>query len=116
MLWLSLRYDIAISVPALQINLIEAGLTREILLNIAHERDEVLLQQWRDALAGDDFLADGSQFICVDESSRHEHAYGKRCGLTYSGDQTELKDVFVCGDIYTRGGAFCGWMDRCRYF
>ena len=62
-LWLALRYDIAISVPDIQQHLIEDGLTREILLNIALGRDEVLLQQWRDMLAGDDFVADGSQFI-----------------------------------------------------
>ena len=44
-LWLALRHDIAISVPALQEILTEAGLTREILLSIALERDEVLSQQ-----------------------------------------------------------------------
>lgn len=54
--WLAFRYDIAISVPALQQHLIEAGLIREIFFKIALERDEVLVQQWRDALAGDDFL------------------------------------------------------------
>jgi len=101
-LWLALHYDIVISVPALQQHLTEACLTREILLNIALERDEVLLQQWRDTLAGDDFLADGSQFICVDETSKFENAYGKRYGPTHSGDQaTELKDFFVRGDMYT---------------
>ena len=111
-LWLALRYDIAISVPDIQQHLIEDGLTREILLNIALGRDEVLLQQWRDMLAGDDFVADGSQFICVDETSKYEHAYGKRYGPAYSGDQTELKDVLVRGDIYTLVAALSvdGWI------
>jgi hypothetical protein len=111
-LWLSLRYDIAIAVPDLQQHLTKDGLTREILLNIALERDEVLLQQWRDTLAGDDFVTDGSQFICVDETSKHKHAYGKHHGPTYSGDQTELRDVFVRGDMYTLVGALSvdGWI------
>jgi hypothetical protein len=100
-LWLALRHDISISVPALQQHLTEAGLTREILLNIALERDEVLLQQWRDMLAGDDFLADGSQFICVDETSKNEHMYARHHGRAYSGDQTELRDVFLHGDRYS---------------
>jgi DDE superfamily endonuclease len=100
-LWLAIHHDIAISVPALQQNLTKAGLTRKILHKIALERDEVLRQQWRDMQAGDDFLADGSQFICLDETSKNEHTYARRYGRAYSGDRAELKDVFVRGDRYS---------------
>ena len=57
-------------------------------------------------------FSDASQFICVDEISKHGYAYGKSYGLTYSGDQTELKDVFACGDMYTLVAALSvdGWI------
>jgi hypothetical protein len=49
----------------------------------------------------DDFLPDGSQFVCVDETSKNEHTYVRRYGCPYSGECTELKDVFVWGDRYS---------------
>jgi len=100
-LWLAIHHDIAISVSALQQNLTKAGLTRKILHKIALERDEVLRQQWSDMQASDNFLADGSQFICLDETSKNEHTYARRYGRAYSGDRAELKDVFVHGDRYS---------------
>jgi hypothetical protein len=100
-LWLAIHYNIAISVPALQQNLTKAGLTRKILHKIALERDEVLRQQWRDMQESDDFVADGSQFICLDETSKNEHTYARRYGRAYSGECAELKDVFVRGDRYS---------------
>jgi transposase len=64
-LWLALHHDIIISVSALQENLQTARLTRKLLHKIAIERDDELRQEWKNMLAGDDFLADGSQFIYV---------------------------------------------------
>jgi len=51
--------------------------------------------------AGDDFLHDGSQFVCVDETSKNELTYARKYGRAYSGERAELKDVFVCGDRYS---------------
>ena len=79
-LWLALHHNIAISVSTLQENLQKAGLTRKLLHKIAVERDEELRQQWKDMLAGDDFLGDGSQFICIDETLKNEHTYARRYG------------------------------------
>lgn len=52
-------------------------------------------------LEGDDFLADGSQFICLDETSKNERTYARRYGRAFSGERAELKDVFVRGDRYS---------------
>jgi hypothetical protein len=100
-LWLALHHDIVISVSALQENLQKARLTRKLLHKIAVERDEELRQQWRNMIAGDDFLADGSQFICLDETSKNERTYARRYGRALSGERAELKDVFVRGDRYS---------------
>jgi len=100
-LWLALHHNIAISISALQENLQKAGLTRKLLHKIAVERDEELRQQWKDMLAGDDFLGDGLQFICVDETSKNERTYARRYGRAFSGERAELKDVFVRGDRYS---------------
>ena len=100
-LWLAIHHNISISVSALQQSLTKAGLTRKILHKIALERDEVLRQQWSDMQASDDFLPDGSQFICLDETSKNEHTYARCYGRAYSGDRALLKDVFVRGDRYS---------------
>jgi len=52
-------------------------------------------------LASDDFLPDGSQFICLDETSKNELTYARKYGRAYSGEQAELTDVFVRGDQYS---------------
>jgi hypothetical protein len=54
-----------------------------------------------ESLAGDDFLADESQFMCLDETNKNEHTHARRYGHVYSGDQMELKDVFVRGDRHS---------------
>jgi len=100
-IWLAVEHDIAISVSALHLALKNAGLTRKLLHKIAIERDEELRAQWRDMQAGDDFLHDGSQFVCVDETSKNELTYARKYGRAYSGERAELKDVFVCGDRYS---------------
>ena len=61
-LGLALNYNIAISVPTFQQILTEAGLTREILLTITFEREE------------------------VDETGQNEHMYARHYGPTHYGD------------------------------
>jgi hypothetical protein len=51
--------------------------------------------------ASDDFLGDGSQFICVDETSKNERTYARHYGRAFLGERAELKDVFVRGDRYS---------------
>ena len=89
-LWLAIHHNIA-----------KAGLTRKILHKIALERDEVLRQQWREMQAIDNFVADGSWFVCLDETSKNELTYARCYGRAYSGECAELKDVFVRGDRYS---------------
>ena len=49
----------------------------------------------------EDFLQDGLQFVCVDETSKNEQTFAWKYGRAYSGECTELKDVFVQGDRYS---------------
>lgn len=51
--------------------------------------------------ASEDFLPDGSQFVCLDETSKNELTYARKYGRAYSGDRAELRDVFVRGDRYS---------------
>ena len=55
-------------------NLKEAGLTRKLLHKLATERDEILREDWKESLRTD-FQGDGSEFVCVDETSKNEHTY-----------------------------------------
>ena len=100
-LWLGVEHNIAVSISTLHETLKKAGLTRKILHKIAIERDENLRQQWRDMQASEDFLPDGSQFVCLDETSKNELTYARKYGRAYSGDRAELRDVFVRGDRYS---------------
>ena len=85
-LWLTLHYNIAISVSALQENLQKAGLTQKLLQKIAVKRDKELCQQWKDMLAGDDFFGNGLQFICIDKTSKNEHTYAQQYGQAFFGE------------------------------
>jgi transposase len=100
-LWLAIEHDIIISASALYQTLKSAGLTRKILHKIALERDEELREQWREMLGSAAFLPDGSQFVCLDETSKNELTYARKYGWAYSGERAELKDVFICGDRYS---------------
>jgi hypothetical protein len=100
-LWLAIHHDIVISVSALHENLKEAGLTRKILHKIALERDEELRAQWREMQRDPRMQGDGSEFVCLDETSKNELSYARRYGLAPSGQRAELKDVFVRGDRYS---------------
>lgn len=44
---------------------------------------------------------DGSQFICIDETSKNEQTYARHYGQAFLGERAELKDVFVHGDRYS---------------
>lgn len=100
-LWLAIHHNIVISVSALHENLKEAGLTRNFLHKIALERDEELRAQWREMQRDPRMQGDGSEFVCLDETSKNELSYARRYGLAPSGQRAELKDVFVCGDRYS---------------
>ena len=52
-------------------------------------------------LVGDDFFGDVLQFICIDETSKNECTYAWQYGWAFSGEQAELKDVFVHGGQYS---------------
>jgi len=99
-LWLTVKHDIKISVSALHSTLVKVGLTQKLLHKIAIKRDEELHEQWREMQASNDFLDDGSQFVCIDETSKNEVRV-RKYGHTYSGECTELKDVFAWGDRYS---------------
>lgn len=100
-LWLAIEHNIAVSVSTLHATLKNVGLTRKILHKIAIERDEELREQWREMQGSEDFLQDGSQFVCVDETSKNEQTFARKYGRAYSGERAELKDVFVQGDRYS---------------
>jgi transposase len=97
---LAAEHGIFISQSTLCRNLIEAGLTRKILHKMALERDEALREDWRDGLQND-FFGDGSEFICVDETSKNELTYARRYGRSISGEPANLTDVFARGDRYS---------------
>jgi transposase len=100
-LWLAVNHNVVISVSQLHEILKKTGLTRKLLVKIAIERDEELRQQWKDMQASDDFLADGTQFVCIDETSKNELTFARKYGRAYSGKRAELRDVFVRGDRYS---------------
>lgn len=100
-LWLAVEHNITISKAALHATLKSVGLTRKILHKIVIERDEELCKQWRAMQASEYFLQDGSQFVCIDETSKNELTYARKYGQAYSGERAELKDVFVRGDRYS---------------
>ena len=74
-----LAADHQITVPKTKLtlsrNLIEAGLTTKVLHKLAIERDEGLRQDWINGLQND-FSGDGSEFVCVDETSKNDITYG----------------------------------------
>jgi hypothetical protein len=98
--YLAIEHNLIVSSSTLSRNLIKAGLTRKRLHKLAIERDEELWDEFKEALRTD-FSGDGSEFMCLDETSKNEHTYGRRFGRAMSGEQAELKDVFVCGDRYS---------------
>ena len=63
---------------------------------MAIERDEDLRQQWRDMQANEDFLPDGSQFVCLDETSKNELTYARRYGRAYSTTLETVLKLEMC--------------------
>jgi transposase len=98
--WLAIHHDIVISTSTLSRNLREAGLTRKILHKIAAERDECLRQEWRESIRTN-FAGDGTEFVCVDETSKNDLSYARRFGRSQAGERAHLTDVFVRGDRYS---------------
>jgi hypothetical protein len=39
--------------------------------------------------------------VCLNETSKNDHTYAQKFRRVMSGEQAELKDVFVCGDRYS---------------
>jgi hypothetical protein len=91
---------VIVSPSTLSRNLIDAGLTRKRLHKLAIERDEEVRDEFKESLRND-FSGDGSEFVCLDETSKNGHTYGQQFGRAMSGEQAELKDVFVHGDRYS---------------
>ena len=102
--WLALHHDIAISIPALQRNLTETGLTRKLLLKIASERDQQLRDEWNEQIRNN-FSPTGNQLIFIDEASKNDHDTACRYGRSLSGKRAEFVDVFVRGDRYSIAAA-----------
>jgi hypothetical protein len=50
---------------------------------------------------GGDFLQDGSQIVCLDETSKNELTWACRYGRAACGECAELTDVFIQGDRYS---------------
>ena len=48
-----------------------------------------------------DFQGDGSEFVCVDETSKNEHTYVQYYGRAMSGEEVILRNVFMPGDRYS---------------
>jgi transposase len=103
--WLAVHHDIAISIPALHRNLVEAGLTRKLLHKIARERDEVAREEWRHDIRQSFEEGTGDEFVFVDETSKNDHDTARRHGLAVVGDRAEFVDVFVRGDRYSLAAA-----------
>lgn len=98
--FLALEHNIFVSTSTISRNLIEVELTRKRLHKLAIERDEALREDWIESLHTD-FQGDGSEFVCVDETSKNEHTYARHYGRAMSGKDAILRDVFVRGDRYS---------------
>jgi transposase len=94
--FLAVEHNLIISKSTLSRNLAQAGLTYKILHKIAIERDEQLRDEWKESLCDrTKFQGDGSEFVCVDETSKNEKAYARLRGWSLSGQPATLSDVFV---------------------
>ena len=71
-LWLAIEHGIKVSVSALHSTLVKVGLTEKLLHKVAIERDEELHEQWREMQVSNDFHHDGSQLVCIHETSKNE--------------------------------------------
>jgi len=94
--FLALEHNIFVSTSTISRNLKEAGLTRKLLYQLVAERDEVLWDDWKESLRTD-FQGDGSEFVCVDETSKNEHTYARHFG------RATLWESDVWGTGYSQG-------------
>lgn len=49
----------------------------------------------------DDFCGDGSELVCLDETTKNELSWARWYGMAPPGECAELTNVFVCGDQYS---------------
>jgi len=92
--FLALEHNIFVSTSTISRNLIEVGLTRKHLHKLAIEHDKALQEDWRESLRTD-FQGDGSEFVCIGETSKNEHTYAWRYGRARSGEDAIL-GMFLC--------------------
>jgi transposase len=102
--WLAIHHDIVISIPALHMNLQEAGLTRKLLHKIARERDQQQRQDYWDIVNGE-LRGDGDLFVMADETSKNEITLARRYGMAMVGEIAAFMDVFVHGQQYSLAAA-----------
>ncbi|KIJ05939.1 hypothetical protein PAXINDRAFT_50858, partial [Paxillus involutus ATCC 200175] len=72
----------------------------KILHKLAVERDEDRHNEWREMVVTE-LTPDGSQVICIDETSKNELTWARHYGRAMSGTRATLSDVFVRGDCYS---------------
>lgn len=97
---LVIHHDLPISLSAIRVNLKKAGLTRKMLQRIARERDEERRASFVHAIQHD-FSGTGEEFITIDESSKNDHAYNRRCGWALSGQPAQIQAPFIRGEHYS---------------
>ena len=97
---LAAEHQIFVTTLTLSQTLIEAGLIRKVLHKLAIEWDEILQEDWRNGLHND-FSGNGSEFICVDETSKNNITYACHYRCLMSGEPAILTDVFAWGDHYS---------------
>jgi hypothetical protein len=98
--FLAVEHNIIVSSSTLSRNLIEAGLTHKKLHKLALKRDEILRDEWKESLRNN-YTSEGIELMCLDETSKNDHTYARKFRRAMSGEQAELKDVFVRGDRYS---------------
>jgi len=102
--FLAIQYDIRISIAALQVNLMKAGLTRKVLHKIACERDEARRAVFRQVIQHQ-FSGTGREFVVVDESSKNEHTLARHYGRSFVGQPATISGPFICGQRYSLAAA-----------
>lgn len=75
--FLAIEHSIIVSTSTLSQNLLEAGLTHKILHKLASECDEILWAELKQSIH-ENFIGNGSEFVCVDETSKNKLVYAWR--------------------------------------
>ena len=100
-MFLAVEHNLIVSKSTLSCNLAQAGFTYKILYKIAVKHNEWLRDECKESLRDrTKFQGDGSEFVCVGETSKNKRAYAQLHGWSFSGQPATLSDVFVWGDRY----------------